>query len=170
MERLLVVGLGNPLYGDDGFGSCLAQYLSLFNPFVLDGDAHGIGILGNLTDYDVLVFVDVDARLPPGVVAVERIEGSLTVDQTRLVDAHRTPPSLLVGYMRAMGLNPKAFLIAVGPRSFEPLSMASPEVLKAAPAVVEALREKLKEFGYELRAEGDVVKYVEDCYRRVLRT
>ncbi|MEM3326844.1 MAG: hydrogenase maturation protease, partial [Thermoproteus sp.] len=99
MERLRVVGLGNPIYGDDGFGSCLAQYLSLFNDFVLDGNAHGVGILGNLTDANVLVFIDVDIRLPPGAVALERIEGSLTVDETRMVDAHRAPPSLLVGYL-----------------------------------------------------------------------
>jgi hydrogenase maturation protease len=170
MERLLVVGLGNPIYGDDGFGSCLAQYLSLFNPFVYDGNAHGIGILGNLVDYDVLVFLDIDVRLPPGAVAVERIEGSLTVPETRLVDAHRMPPSLLVGYLRAMGKNPKAYLIAVGPKSLEPLAPASREVVEAAPLVVAELRKKLAEFGYELVVEGDVKKGIEECYRRVLRT
>lgn len=170
MERLLIIGLGNPIYGDDGFGSCLAQYLSLFNSFVLDGDAHGIGVLGNLVDYDVLVFVDVDVRLPPGAVAVERIEGSLTVEETRLVDAHRTPPSLLVGYLRAMGKNPKAFLIAVGPKSLEPLAPASREVVEAAPAAVSELRRKLAEFGYELKVEGDIKKGIEECYSRVLRT
>ncbi|KUO88230.1 hydrogenase maturation protease [Thermoproteus sp. CP80] len=170
MERLLVVGLGNPIYGDDGLGSCLAQYLSLFNPFVLDGNAHGIGILGNLADYDVLVFIDVDANLPPGAVAVERIEGSLTVSETRLVDAHRTPPSLLVGYLRAMGKNPKAYLIAVGPKSLEPLAPASREAVEAAPAAVSELKRKVAEFGYELKVEGDVKKGVEECYKRVLRT
>jgi hydrogenase maturation protease len=170
MERLLVVGLGNPIYGDDGFGSCLAQYLSLFNPFVYDGNAHGIGILGNLVDYDVLVFLDIDVRLPPGTVAVERIEGSLTIHETRLVNAHRMPPSLLVGYLRAMGKNPRAYLIAVGPKSLEPLTPASREVVEAAPLVVAELKKKLAEFGYELVVEGDVKKEIEECYRRVLRT
>ncbi|WP_052886260.1 hydrogenase maturation protease [Thermoproteus uzoniensis] len=169
MERLLVVGLGNPIYGDDGFGSCLAQFLSSTNPFVLDGNAHGIGVLGNLADYDVLIFVDVDARLPPGAVAVERIEGSLTVAETRLVDAHRTPPSLLVGYLRAMGRNPKAYLIAVGPKRVEPLSPPSEEVLNASHIVLSELRAKLAEFGYELKIDGDVKKGVEECFRRVLR-
>lgn len=169
MERLLVVGLGNPIYGDDGFGSCLAQFLSLSNPFVLDADAHGIGVLGTLADYDVLIFLDVDAKLPPGAVAVERIEGSLTVSDTRLVDAHRTPPSLLVGYLRAMGRNPKAYLIAVGPKRVEPLSQPSEEVLAASYVVLSELKAKLAEFRYELKVEGDVKKGIEECYRRVLR-
>lgn len=168
MERLRVVGLGNPIYGDDGFGSCLAQYLSLFNNFVLDGNAHGIGILGSLTDADVLVFLDVDIRLPPGAVALEKIEGSLTVDETRLVDAHRAPPSLLVGYLRAMGRAVEAYLVAVGPRRVEPLAEPSREVLEALPKALDLLREVLGKYGVELRAEGDPKKVVEECYKRAL--
>lgn len=166
--RVLVIGFGNPLYGDDGFGSCLAQYLMQFNNFVYDGDAHGIGILGTLADYDVLIFIDVDARLPPGVVAVERIEGSLTVQETRLVDAHRAPPSLLVGYLRAIGKNPVARLVAVGPATFDPLSPPSQQVLAATIVVLKELTNLLAEYGVELKWEGDPTAAVKECYKRIL--
>jgi len=166
--KVLVVGFGNPLYGDDGFGSCLAQYLMRFNNFVYDGNAHGIGILGTLADYDVLIFIDVDVRLPPGAVAVERIEGSLTVQETRLVDAHRAPPSLLVGYLRAMSKNPVARLVAVGPANFEPLSPPSRHILAAANVVLKELTNLLAEYGLELRWEGDPTNAIEECYKRVL--
>lgn len=168
MERLRVVGLGNPIYGDDGFGSCLAQYLSLFNNFVVDGNAHGIGILGNLTDANVLVFLDVDVKLPPGVVALEKVEGSLTVEETRMVDAHRAPPSLLVGYLRAMGKSVEAYLIAVGPRRIEPLAPPSQEVLEASQKALELLREVLGKYDVMLKTEGDPKKAVEECYKRAL--
>ncbi|MEM1663677.1 MAG: hydrogenase maturation protease [Pyrobaculum sp.] len=169
MERLLVVGLGNPLFGDDGFGSCLAQYLSQYNSNVLDGDAHGIGILGSLINYDFLVFVDVDTRLPPGAVAIERVEGSLTIEDTRLVDAHRAPPSILVGYLRAMGVDVKAYLIAVGPGTLEPLSPPSEEVLKSVDVVVAELQELVRKLGGELNIVGDVREAVKNCYKNVLR-
>jgi len=166
--KVLVVGFGNPLYGDDGFGSCLAQYLMQFNNFVYDGNAHGVGILGVLTDYDVLIFIDVDTRLPPGAVAIERIEGSLTMQETRLVDAHRAPPSLLVGYLRAVGKNPAARLIAVGPATFEPLSYPSRQVLAATNVVLKELANLLMEYGVELRWEGDPTTAVEECYKSIL--
>ncbi|ACB39356.1 hydrogenase maturation protease [Pyrobaculum neutrophilum] len=166
---LLVVGLGNVVYGDDGFGSCLAQALSQYNDFVFDGNAHGIGVLGTLADYDVLVFLDIDVRLPPGAVAVERIEGSLTLRETRLVDAHRAPPSLLVGYLRAMGRDPKAYLIAVGPKTLDPLSPPSQEVIKAVSTAVEELRKLLGQFGVDLKVGGDVVEEFKNCYRRALK-
>jgi hydrogenase maturation protease len=166
--KLIVVGFGNPLYGDDGFGSCLSQYLMQFNDFVYDGNAHGIGILGTLADYDVLIFIDVDTRLPPGAVAVERIEGSLTLQETRLVDAHRAPPSLLVGYLRAMGKNPVARLIAVGPASFEPLSPPSRHIVQAAEVVVKELAKLLAEYGLTLKWEGSPAAAVEECYKRSL--
>jgi hydrogenase maturation protease len=168
VARVLAVGLGNPLYGDDGFGSCLAQYLMQFNDFVYDGDAHGVGLLGLLSDYDVLVFVDVDASLPPGAVAVERIEGSLTVGETRLLDAHRVPPSLLVGYLRAMGRDVEARLVAVGPASLELLSPPSRQVLSAARAVLRELEGILAGYGLVLRWEGDPEAEILRCYERAL--
>ncbi|ABL87378.1 hydrogenase maturation protease [Pyrobaculum islandicum DSM 4184] len=166
---LLVVGLGNVVYGDDGFGSCLAQVLSHYNDFVFDGNAHGIGVLGTLADYDILVFLDIDVRLPPGAVAIERVEGSLTLQETRLIDAHRTPPSLLVGYLRAMGRDPKAYIIAVGPKTLEPFSPPSQEVIKAVPIAVEELKKLLAQFGVELKIGENVVEEFKNCYRRALR-
>ena len=168
MERLRVVGLGNPIYGDDGIGSCLAQALSRFNPFVIDGNAHGIGILGNLTDAEVLIFLDIDTKLPPGAVALEEIHGSLTLEETRLIDAHRTPPSLLVGYLRAMGKDVTAYLVAIGPGRVEPLAPPSKEVLNAVPVAVSLLKEVVAKYGVELRADFDAKREVEECYKRVL--
>lgn len=166
--KVLVVGLGNPIYGDDGFGSCMAQFLMQFNDFVYDANAHGIGALGTLSDYDVLIFIDIDAKLPPGAVAVERIEGSLTVSETRLIDAHRVPPSLLVGYLRAMGKSVLARLVAVGPAALEPLSRPSPQVVSAARSVVAELKGILAEYGLELRWSGDPSEELVKCYERAL--
>lgn len=160
--------MGNPLYGDDGFGSCLAQFLLPFNDFVQDGNAHGIAGIGSLLGHRVLVFVDVDYGLPPGAVALARIEGSLTLGQTRLLDSHRATPSVLVGYLRAMGREVEAWLVAVGPRSLDPLSPPSPEVLTAAPKALELLSEVVSRYGYRLKWEGDPRAAVEECYRRVL--
>ena len=166
--RVGVVGLGNVTYGDDGLGSCIAQFLSQSNDFVLDGNAHGIAILGDLSDYDVLVFIDADADLKPGQVALAKLEGKLDLTNAMTLDAHRMSPSEAVGYLRAMGKEVEAWLIGIGVKSLEPFSRPSEEVLKSVPVAIQLLREVLAKYGIDLKVEGDPVKSVEECYSRAL--
>jgi hydrogenase maturation protease len=169
MFPVKVVGLGNPIYGDDGVGSCLARFLSQNNDFVIDGNAHGIAILGNLMDAQNLVFIDVDADLKPGEVALERIEGELRIEDTAMLDAHRASPGLLVGYLRAMkAFNGDAYVIGIGPGNMEPFKPVSREVLNSIPKVIELLREVLGRYGVTLNVQGDPRDFVIKCYEDAL--
>jgi hydrogenase maturation protease len=166
--KVKVVGLGNVTYGDDGVGSCIAQFLSQANDFVLDGNAHGMALLGDLSEYDVLIFIDVDADLKPGQVALERLEGQLDLTSALTIDAHRLGPSEAIGYLRAMGKGVEGWLIGIGPKSLEPFSGPSEEVKKAVPVAINLLREVLEKYGLNLKLEGDPTRAVEECYRRAL--
>ena len=169
MLPVKVIGLGNPIYGDDGLGSCLARFLAQFNDFVIDGNAHGIAILGNLMDAQNLVFIDVDTELKPGTVALEKIEGELTITDTTMLDAHRVSPSLLVGYLKAMNaLKGDAYVVAVGPGNMEPFKPVSNEVLNAIPTILNLLNEVLSKYGVKLNYSGDPKSAVVECYRDAL--
>jgi len=164
-----VVGLGNPIYGDDGLGSCIARFLSQNNDFVIDGNAHGIAILGNLTDAQNLIFIDIDTDLRPGEVALERIIGELRIEDTTLLDAHRASPSLLVGYLRAMNALPgDAYVIAVGPGNTEPFKFISREALDAVPIIIKLLQEQLSKYGVNIIVQGDPQEAVIKCYEDAL--
>jgi hydrogenase maturation protease len=63
MTRVLVIGLGNVLMGDDAFGPSVVEALHSAFDFppgvtVLDGGTPGLNLMPLMMDYDVLIVVD----------------------------------------------------------------------------------------------------------------
>ena len=63
MKRVLVLGIGNPLCGDDGVGIKVIEYLNKNTHFpqgvkVQDGGTGALMLLGRLGDYDNIIIVD----------------------------------------------------------------------------------------------------------------
>ncbi len=136
---------------------------------MIDGNAHGIALLGNLMDAHDLIFIDIDTELKPGTVALEKVEGELSITDTTMLDAHRASPSLLVGYLRAMkAFNGTAYVIAIGPRNTEPFKPVSNEALNAVSTALKLLSELLSKYGLQLRYEGDPKDAIIECYRDAL--
>lgn len=68
---ILVLGLGNPLYGDDGFGPAVVEALSRLElpagVEVLDGGTAGLGLLPAIAGRERLLVVDTaEMGRPPG--------------------------------------------------------------------------------------------------------
>lgn len=117
--RVLVVGVGNLLRGDDGFGIVVAQRLET-HPALPDGvrvtetGIAGVGLVQDLMDrYDALVIVDAVSRggapgtvylLEPGVPDIR----ALRDDERRafLADLHQVEPSRALGLAAALGILP----------------------------------------------------------------
>ncbi|MFB6490085.1 MAG: hydrogenase maturation protease [Thermoproteus sp. AZ2] len=163
--RVLVVGLGNPLYGDDGLGSCLARALS-DNAFVVDGDARGFDVATSLGGYDVVYIIDVVDFLKPGEVKLIELEAEEAnpVELTAL-DVHRVPPTRLVQYAKSMaGFKGKAYLIAVGAGRIDLMAPPSREALSAIGEVLRVLEGELARYGLKLARARDVEEKVLRCY------
>lgn len=77
--RVLVLGIGNLLWADEGFGVRALEYLRDNYRFgdnvtLMDGGTQGIYLVQNIRDADILVVFDaVDYGLPGG--ALKRVEG-----------------------------------------------------------------------------------------------
>jgi len=59
-SKIVIIGVGNRLMGDDGFGSCIADALmgKVKNAYVTDlGPGSLLGV--NLENYDVIVIIDI---------------------------------------------------------------------------------------------------------------
>jgi hydrogenase maturation protease len=107
MARVLVAGIGNIFFGDDGFGVEVARRLArepLANGIeVVDAGIAGIHLAYRLLDgYDLFIAVDAVARGGhPGTVYV--LEPSLDEDEIGRADAHSVGLRAVFAMVRALG-------------------------------------------------------------------
>jgi hydrogenase maturation protease len=121
-KKALILGLGNPLSGDDCFG---AQVLELLNrdrlpPDVVLADAHTdlLNHIGNFAEYDCVVLVDAildpEGRIGrPGCVLVLQEEALLSLPETSQ-GAHQLSPLLALKLFRAMHPEARVQISLVG--------------------------------------------------------
>ena len=121
--RVLVVGVGNVLHGDDGFGVEVVKRLGERRPLpgvtVAETGIGGIHLVHELmAGYDALVVVDaVDRGRAPGTVMVIDAEvvdvGQLPVEQRHdlLADMHLATPERALMVARAAGVLPEHTII-----------------------------------------------------------
>lgn len=168
--RVLVIGVGNRLRGDDGFGSCLAEALAEVSGLnVVDGDVRGIGLVDELEGFDYVIFLDVMEGLRSGEVALFRISHerpNADIPPT----SHRLSPRTITSLARGAGVfDGEAYLIAVGPYNMEFAEMPSEYVTRSLPKVLETLRRILEELGVEAHFdEGHIVGRFLRCYEEAL--
>ncbi len=121
--RVLIVGVGNLLHTDDGFGVEVARSLArrALPPFVevAETGIGGIHMVHELmTGYDVLIVVDtVDRDRPPGTVMVIEAEVDDVTDWAPdarydlLADMHLATPERALMMARAVGVLPERTVI-----------------------------------------------------------
>jgi hydrogenase maturation protease len=146
-QRILVLGIGNLLMGDEGVGvhavRCLGQESLPSAVTVVDGGTGGFHLLSYFADYDVIVMVDatMDGR-PPGTVGV--IRPRYASDFPRALTAHDIGLRDLVESAVLLGPLPPIHLVTVSIAGLSGLSLElSPPVRAALPRVVATVRELL---------------------------
>ncbi|QOJ78771.1 hydrogenase maturation protease [Infirmifilum lucidum] len=136
-RRVVLVGLGNTLRGDDGVGVFIARRLAkrgLKDKVVVAGPNPEFFVREIASrEPELVVFLDaVDAGLPPGSVVVAPIPGG----EARVppLSTHAIPLSLLV---EALGV--RAYLLGVQVEDTELGSRMSPRVRRAGESLAEKL-------------------------------
>jgi hydrogenase maturation protease len=161
-SRLLILGLGNLLCGDDGLGALAAQLIAETRTVpdgvkVLDGGTLGLALLPYLEDAERAILVDaIQADAPPGTLV--RLEGEdvgpavaarLSVHQVGVSDLieaarwhDRVPPTLVL-----LGSVPETTELGVG---------LSPRVQATFEELVDIVCEEARRLGYPLeKRAGD---------------
>ena len=141
----LVIGLGNPLRGDDGVGVRVAQVLAdralSRGVEVLDGGTQGLGIVTLLEGRQRVILVDAaDLGQTPGQFV------RFTLDQVRLlgddehISIHGAGLRDALSLARALGVLPEELILfGVQPARVDWQNTLSPEVEAAVPGLVEAI-------------------------------
>lgn len=142
--RVLVLGVGNVLLGDEGVGVHVVRRLEGLewpaNVAIVDGGTGGFHLLSHLAGCDVAVMIDatLDGQ-PPGTVRV--FEPRYASDYPRALSAHDIGLKDLVESADLLRQLPRVILVTVSVANVQPMSMAlSPAVEAVVPAVAEQVR------------------------------
>jgi hydrogenase maturation protease len=141
--RILILGYGNPLRGDDALGVVAVQRLAgvMVDPAVRVMTAHQLlpEHAEPISRAELVIFIDICCDRPAGEVVLEEVAPAAAV--SRSVTHHFDPPALLAFGRRVFGGDPKAYVVAVGGECFGCVEGLSPAVQAALPGVIDRVRE-----------------------------
>ena len=145
-RRVIVLGVGNTLRRDDGFGVYVASSLKRFklrDVLILEAGASPENVLDDILGFNPshLVVVDsVEMERRPGDLVVAGLE---SIADEITVSTHRLPMTLLVKYLRLMGFKGRVVVVGVQPGDLSFGEGLTPQVREAADMVVDVLRNVL---------------------------
>jgi hydrogenase maturation protease len=147
-NKILILGIGNVLMGDEGVGVHAIKELEkeTFPPNVtlLDGGTGGFHLLEYLQEYPRIIMIDatMDGK-PAGTISL--IEPKFATDFPKSLSAHDIGLRDLIESTAVLGELPKMYLITVTIDSIQSMQMElSPEIEKQIPAVVGKVKEVLE--------------------------
>jgi len=153
-NKILILGIGNVLMGDEGVGVHAIKELEKesFPPNVnlLDGGTGGFHLLEYLQEYPVIIMIDatMDGK-PAGTISL--IEPKFATDFPKSLSAHDIGLRDLIESTAVLGELPKMFLITVTIDSIQSMEMElSPEIEKQIPAVIGKVKEILETINSDL--------------------
>ncbi len=152
MRRVIIVGVGNYLLGDEGVGIHVVSRIKECplpeGVEVVDGGVGGLFLLDFLEKADKVIFIDaVLGGGKPGdiyIVKPEEVEKGLVKS---LTSSHDVSLPLVIKVAREMGLLPETVIVGVEPKNYSEVTInLSREVESVIPKVIKA-----------------VLKLVDDC-------
>ncbi len=147
-KKVLVLGIGNILWADEGFGVRTLEHLQSHYEFpenvtLLDGGTQGVYLVQDVRDADILIVFDaIDYGLAPGTMKIIKNEGVPKFMGAKKVSLHQTGFQEVLALADMMGDYPEQIiLIGVQPEYIEDFGGSLRPVVKAQidPAVEQAL-------------------------------
>lgn len=148
-DKVLILGLGNPLLGDEGIGVRVVEELKKLElpngMSVAEGGTRGLGLISLMEGYPRVILVDAaDMGHPPGRVVrftpsdvvFKTVEGPLSLHQVGLGE--------VLALARALEVAPaEVVIIGVQPGRIEVGAELSPEVQGAVPQIIRMILDEV---------------------------
>jgi hydrogenase maturation protease len=158
IHRALVLGVGNVLWGDEGFGvRCAEAFAALFHDHpalsVVDGGTQGLYLVDLFREHDrVILFDAVDFGGAPGALSVVRDEAVPTFVASGKVSLHQTGMQDVLATADLLGVKPaRITLIGVQPIDMEDYGGSLTEGVRAhIPEALALARAELAAWGVAL--------------------
>jgi len=143
-KKILILGLGNILLGDEGIGVRVAEQLISHslpdNVEVIDGGTAGYELLNFFEDREKVIIVDaVKTADKPG--SVYKVDVSiLEEDDTIHLSLHQIGLKNVFKMASLMDINPEVTLVGIVPKDYQRYKIGlSKEVEKAIPCAIETI-------------------------------
>jgi hydrogenase maturation protease len=156
-ESALVIGLGNPLMGDDGLGLAALERLATdwvvpSGVQLIDGGTWGLNLLPLIEAADQVLFLDaVDAGMPPGA-TVELTGNELPAGLGHKLSSHQIDLREVLALAQLRGSLPRTMAcLGLQPASVELRTGLSPAVRDRLDELVTATAARLVTWGHQLR-------------------
>ena len=143
-KKILVLGIGNYLMGDEGIGIHAVKYLQRHvfpeKVHILDGGTGGFNLLSFLQEYDPVIIIDATADGdPPGTLQVRRPRYSSEFPRT--LGAHDIGLKDLIDSASLLGSLPEIHLITIAIEPGNNLDLnISPALEEKLPSVEQEVR------------------------------
>lgn len=149
MKHVLILGLGNPLLGDEGIGVRVVEELKELDlpdgVTVVEGGTSGLGLVGLMEGYQRVIVVDAaDMGHPPGhVVRFTPLEAQLKTAEAPL-SLHQIGLGEVLALAEALEVAPaELVIIGVQPSRVEMGVRLSPEAEKVIPQIIRIILDEL---------------------------
>lgn len=143
LNRILILGIGNYLMGDEGVGVHAARRLETGNRppgiEVLDGGTGGFHLLGYLESYETIILVDATLdHLSPGTIRL--IRPRFAHDFPNAMSTHDIGLKDMMSALQLLGKMPDIHLFTVSIKSIQQQGITlSPEIEKVMPDLLEKI-------------------------------
>ena len=148
MKKILVLGIGNILMGDEGVGVHTIQALEekSFPEDIdfLDGGTGGFHLMAYFQEYHNIIMIDATMdKKPAGTISV--IEPKFASDFPKSLSAHDIGLKDMIESITILGKLPKIYLITVTIDSIQSMQMElSTKVNNAIPSVIEKVKDLIE--------------------------
>ncbi len=176
--KILLLGIGNVLYADEGVGVHFVNYLQENYQFthasdqlaLMDGGTLAQGLIPIISQYDHLIVVDtVNAHgVEPGEVYFFDFDKAPSeIDWQG--SAHEVEMLQTLIMMEMVGDRPKTYVLGCTPTVLEPMTLGlTPKVAAAIPLMEQTILKHLTSLGFTITRTKDVAidELIPDSYRR----
>ncbi|OWK27486.1 MAG: hypothetical protein US76_04255 [Parcubacteria group bacterium GW2011_GWA2_38_13b] len=153
MKKILILGIGNPLFSDEGIGPYIVEELKKYslptNVNVINGGTGGFELIHCLQKHDNIIVIDaVDMNMTPG--TIKKLKLSDVSGKTHTCHSlHQTSFTEIVELANALGSYPKIVIFGVQPKNTKDLGELTPEVKNMVPTLLVWLIKEIKKITYE---------------------
>ncbi|HBF42274.1 MAG TPA: hydrogenase expression/formation protein [Desulfobacteraceae bacterium] len=156
-QRIIVLGVGNILFSDEGFGIRVVEKLQEVYEFpknvsLVDGGVLGLNLLGVISEADHLLVVDaVRNNDRPG--SLYRLEGEAIPNRVRAKNSlHQVDFLEALAMCQALDKVPETVILGVEPEDMETLSIKLTQTtLKKVDSMIAMILEELDHLGISYR-------------------
>ncbi|HEY5730450.1 MAG TPA: hydrogenase maturation protease [Anaerolineales bacterium] len=161
--KTLIVGLGNPILGDDGVGWKVAEEVCKHLPEALRVDVEclslgGISLMEHLIGYDRAILVDAfEMDAPAGSISVLKLSQLPNYSAFHITSAHDTSLQKAMDLGREMGahLPDDVMIVGIATEHIHDFTEdLSPPVARVVPCVVKIVLDLLREISIEEEYNG----------------